>query len=437
MRAAIFLDRDGTLNHCFSGDGTTHPPATLAELALVDGVEDACARLRQAGYLLLVVTNQPDVRRGSQTAYRVEEINDHLVRTLHLDDVAGCYHDDRDGCECRKPKPGLILELADRHGVDLSRSFMVGDRGTDITAGRSAGCRTILVSDSEPDCGQDHRRPSLAAAADLILRSTASLASHPHRTHQRTNMTTGLGDLNVKLFADGADLLGMKKLYVDPLIRGFTTNPTLMCRAGVLDYETFAQEVLEAIPDRPVSFEVLSDDLDTMAEQARVIGSWSDSVYVKIPITNTSGEPTLRVVRELNDDGIKLNVTAIATLEQVVAVAPCLGSGTPAIVSVFAGRIADTGRDPMPIMAAAVSVLAPLPTVELLWASPRELLNIFQADQVGCDIITATADVLAKRHLIGKDLATYSLETVRMFFEDSRDLEITVPGALPVTTRRG
>ncbi|MDQ1427670.1 MAG: transaldolase, partial [Acidimicrobiaceae bacterium] len=168
---------------------------------------------------------------------------------------------------------------------------------------------------------------------------------------------------------------------------------------------------------------------------ARIIGAWSDNVFVKVPITTTSGEPTFPIVRDLNAEGVKLNVTALATLEQVAAVAPCLTSGAPAIVSVFAGRIADTGRDPMPIMAAAAAILAPLPTVELLWASPRELLNIFQADQVGCDIITATSDVLAKRHLIGKDLAAYSLETVRMFFVDAQDLGVTLPGIPAMTSR--
>jgi len=174
VTAAVFLDRDGTLNQCFGRDGTTHPPASLAELALVDGVEEACARLRVAGYLLLVVTNQPDVRRGSQSQARVEAINDRLVELLHLDGVGSCYHDDRDGCDCRKPKPGLIIGLAERHGVDVSRSFMVGDRCSDIAAGRSAGCQTVLIGDPEEvsDCGQDHRRSSLADAADLIVSRT-------------------------------------------------------------------------------------------------------------------------------------------------------------------------------------------------------------------------------------------------------------------------
>jgi transaldolase len=240
---------------------------------------------------------------------------------------------------------------------------------------------------------------------------------------------TKLDDLNIKLFADGADLAGMRKMYEDPLIKGFTTNPTLMRKAGVCDYETFARQVLAAIPDLPVSFEVLSDEPETMLDEALVIGSWADNVYVKVPITNSRGETTLPVVQRLNEAGVKVNVTAILTLEQVAGTAAALSGGTPAVVSVFAGRIADTGRDPVPLMTAAKALITHLPGVELLWASPRELLNIFHAEAAGCDIITATGDVLAKRHLIGKDLGQYSLETVRMFFEDSQGLDVCLARA--------
>jgi transaldolase len=238
--------------------------------------------------------------------------------------------------------------------------------------------------------------------------------------------TPDLSSLAVKLFADGADLATMRNLSEDPLIRGFTTNPTLMRKAGVHDYETFARAVLGAIPELPISFEVLSDDLSLMAGEGGVIGCWGENVYVKIPITNTLGETTVDVIAHLSESGVKVNVTAITTVDQVRQAADALRSDTPAIISVFAGRIADTGVDPMPIMAEAASVLRPLPWVELLWASPRELLNIFQAEAVGCHIITATIDILAKRHLVGKDLNQYSLETVRMFEEDSRGLGLTV-----------
>lgn len=419
VRPAVFLDRDGTLNRCFPGDGTTHPPAGLADLALVDDAAEACERLRDAGYLLLVVTNQPDVRRGLQTRARVEEINAHLLAALGLDGCAVCYHDDRDGCACRKPLPGLLLDLARRHDVDLGRSWMVGDRPADVEAGLAAGCRTVLVSEVEQDHGQHHRTTSLIAAADAIVNAS---------TFRETRMPTELSALTVKIFADGADLPDMAKMYRDPLIKGFTTNPTLMRKAGVRNYELFAREVLEIVPDRPVSFEVLSDGPDAMFEEALVIGAWADNVYVKIPITNSEGRSTIGVVRQLHQAGIKVNVTAVLTLEQVRAAAVCFNTSTPSIVSVFAGRIADTGRDPLPLMAEAASILHARPGVELLWASPRELLNVFHAEEAGCDIITATTDVLAKRHLVGKDLDEYSLETVRMFCEDSRGLDVTLGG---------
>lgn len=229
-----------------------------------------------------------------------------------------------------------------------------------------------------------------------------------------------VADLQVKIFGDGADLAGMLALYRQPFIKGFTTNPTLMQKAGIRDYRGFAQEVLSAIPDRPMSFEVFSDDFADMERQAREIATWGEHVYVKIPVTNTRSEPAYGLIRRLSESGIKLNVTAILTLEQVREVSAALGGRTPAVISVFAGRIADTGRDPVPLMRAAVELLAPHPNQELLWASPRELLNIFQGDAIGCHIITATNDVLNKLPLVGKDLTAYSLDTVKMFHDDAR-----------------
>ncbi len=228
-----------------------------------------------------------------------------------------------------------------------------------------------------------------------------------------------LADLHVKLFADGADKAGMLEMYHHPLIQGFTTNPTLMRKADILDYQAFALDIVRAIPDRPISFEVFSDDFGDMAHQARTIAQWGENVYVKIPVTNTWGESSVDLVRTLARAGVKLNVTALMTLDQVQHVSAALADGPPAFVSVFAGRIADTGRDPMPIMAAAVELLRMSPNVELIWASPRELLNIFQADSIGCHIITATNDILAKLRLVGKDLHEYSLETVQMFRDDA------------------
>lgn len=223
----------------------------------------------------------------------------------------------------------------------------------------------------------------------------------------------------VKIFADGADLQGILALHKNPLIKGFTTNPSLMRKAGIEDYEGFARQLVAAIPDRPISFEVFADDFDGMIAQGRVIASWGPNVNVKIPITTTKGTFTGPVIRTLANAGVSLNVTAIMTAGQVERVSECLAPNVPAIVSVFAGRVADTGRDPVPVMRASLRALARWPKAELLWASPRELLNIFQADKIGCHIITVSHDVLGKLPLIGKDLDEYSLETVKMFYRDA------------------
>ena len=235
-----------------------------------------------------------------------------------------------------------------------------------------------------------------------------------------TDMQPNLDSLRIKIFADGADRRAMVELCRNPRIKGFTTNPTLMRKDGVSDYERFAREVLDAIGDRPISFEVLSDDLDEMERQARKIVSWGENANVKIPITNTRRVSSVPLIRRLARDGIKLNVTGLTTLDQVSAAGEALAEGRAfSIVSLFGGRIADTGRDPVPMMTAAVQRLRPLAHVGLLWASPRELLNIFQADAVGCHIITVTADILKKLSLVGKDLDQYSLETVQMFRDDA------------------
>jgi transaldolase len=228
-----------------------------------------------------------------------------------------------------------------------------------------------------------------------------------------------LSELKVKIFADGADKAGMLEMYRNPLIRGFTTNPTLMRKAGVSDYRVFALDILQSIPDRPISLEVFSDEFAEMERQARDIATWGENVYVKIPVTNTRGESSIGLVRTLAEAGIKVNVTAMTALDQVRDVTAVLAEGPAAFVSVFAGRVADTGRDPVPLMAAAVELVRLHPNIELIWASPRELLNIFQADAIGCDIITATNDVLRKLDLVGKDLHEFSLDTVKMFRDDA------------------
>jgi transaldolase len=231
---------------------------------------------------------------------------------------------------------------------------------------------------------------------------------------------TSIARLRVKIFADLADLPSMRELARQPFVRGFTTNPTLMHKAGVDDYRRFGREVLAEVSDRPISFEVLSDELPEMEAQAREIATWGSNVYVKIPVTNTRGRPAHDVIRALSYSGVSVNVTAMLTLDQVRCTVDAVSGGAPALLSVFAGRIADTGRDPVPLMREAVGLLARAPNAELLWASPRELLNIFQADAIGCHVITVTPDILRKLPLVGKDLDELSLDTVRMFFEDGR-----------------
>ena len=231
---------------------------------------------------------------------------------------------------------------------------------------------------------------------------------------------TNAPNLTIKVFADGAELAAIATLSEQPLIKGFTTNPTLMRKAGVSDYRAFAHAVLGIVTDKPVSFEVFADDFDGMRDQALEIARWGSNVNVKIPVTNTKGVSAESLIRELAKRGVMLNVTAVFTLEQVKGVAAALDPGVPAIVSVFAGRIADTGRDPIPLMRAAKAALKDRPKAELLWASPRELLNVFHAQEAGADIITMTPDMLAKLKFVGKDLAEFSRETVEMFYRDAQ-----------------
>jgi transaldolase len=226
-------------------------------------------------------------------------------------------------------------------------------------------------------------------------------------------------DLKVKIFADGADKAGMLEMYKKPFVKGLTTNPTLMKKADITDYRAFCKDILTSINDKPLSFEVFSDDFSEMERQALEIASWGDNVYVKIPITNTKQETCYALVEKLANQKVKLNVTALMTLDQVRNVVAVLDPNIPSYVSVFAGRIADTGYDPVPLMTTAVEILKTAPAAELIWASPRELLNIFQADEIGCHVITVTNDILKKLSLVGYDLNEYSLDTVKMFYADA------------------
>jgi transaldolase len=232
--------------------------------------------------------------------------------------------------------------------------------------------------------------------------------------------TPSLKNLKVKIFADGADLATMTEMARRPYIAGLTTNPTLMRKAQITDYRAFARQVLAAITDKPISFEVFSDEFDQMHRQALEIASWGKNVFVKIPVTNTRSEPATELIASLAKAGVKVNVTALMTVEQVQHVSKALGNHGPSNISVFAGRIADTGHDPIPLMTQCLQIMRPHKNQELIWASPRELLNLFHADHIGCHIITVTGDILKKLDLIGKDLGAYSLDTVKMFYEDAK-----------------
>jgi transaldolase len=415
-RRAVFLDRDGVLNRAILRDSKPTPPSSVAEVEIVAGARTALEELAAAGFWLIVVTNQPDVARRAQSREKVEQINAFLKSELPLDEVRVCYHDDKDECGCRKPAPGMLRDAAREKGIALEQSYMIGDRWRDIEAGQRAGTRTVFID--------HHYRETRPARADVEVASLVEAAQWILSQEKGEHME--LTDLKVKIFADGADKEGMLEMYRQPWIKGFTTNPTLMRKAGISDYRGFARDIVRAIPDRPISFEVFSDDFAEMERQAHEIATWGDTVYVKIPITNTRRESSADLIRRLSHAGIKLNVTAMMTLEQVKQVAANVSPGVPCYVSVFAGRIADTGRDPLPLMTEAVKILRPLPKAELIWASPRELLNIIQADQIGCHIITVTNDILKKVKQIGYDLGQYSLDTVKMFYEDAQKAGFTL-----------
>ena len=261
---------------------------------------------------------------------------------------------------------------------------------------------------------------------ELQINATKWESTAEYKAKPRSKQSTTIHEFDVKIFADGAEIGGMLEMYKNPLISGFTTNPTLMKKAGITDYALFAKEVLTLIKDKPISFEVFSDDFREMEQQALTIASWGENVYVKIPVTNTRGESSVALVKRLTEAGVKVNVTAIMTLAQVQEVLPALKNTPGAYVSIFAGRIADTGLDPLPIMKQAMKMLLDYPNVELIWASPRELLNIIQADDIGCHVITVTNDILKKLVTLGKDLNEYSLDTVKMFFNDATSAGFTL-----------
>jgi transaldolase len=413
-KRAVFLDRDGVLVVPEMRDGRSYAPRSIGEFSIYPDAAESLARLKAAGYLLVVVTNQPDIGNGLVSVDVVNEMHRMMAQALPIDRIEVCPHSQSEACNCRKPKPQMLVSAARHCEIDLAGSVMIGDRSSDIEAGRAAGCRTVLIELDHPrqmkPGAADYTVRSLAEATDVIL---SAMPSDPGTAIRAVD------ELKVKIFADGADLDGILAMARLSHIKGFTTNPTLMRRAGITNYEDFARRLLEQITQHPVSFEVFADDFPGMIAQARAIASWGKNVNVKVPVMTTKGEFTGFVLRTLAAEGIELNVTAIMTPDQVKAVAEALDDEVPAIVSVFAGRVADTGIDPLPLMRACKAILAVRPKAQLLWASPREVLNIFQADDIGCHIITCTNDMIAKLGLAGKDLLDYSRETVQMFYRDA------------------
>lgn len=387
--------------------------------------------MKAAGFLLVVVTNQPDVGRGTQTQATVEEMHRALRLAIpFLDQIEVCYHGGTGygtECDCRKPKPGMILRAAQDLSIDLETSYLIGDRWRDIDGARAAGCRSIFIDWHYAESlsqAPDLIVANFRAAVEAVLRETSVAVSS---RDANLPMNYDLADLPIKIFADGADLEGIIDLYRKPYIKGLTTNPTLMRKVGITDYETFARSVLEAVQTKPISFEVFSDDFPQMRRQALKIRDWQDNVYVKIPVTNTKGESAVELIKDLAAEGVKMNVTALLTLHQVETVARALSPNIPAVVSVFAGRIADTGVDPTPIMKESLQLLQDLPEAELLWASVREVLNVYQAAACGCDIVTVPHDILKKTvALAHMDLTELSLDTVRMFHRDAEAASFTL-----------
>jgi len=321
----------------------------------------------------------------------------------------------------RNVSPNIVAALDYAKSAGATILGIVGRDGG-YTARMADAC--IIIPIVHPDRTTPHTEAFQAIIWHLLV-------SHPALQRKGTrwesiakpamerSFVKSLSDLKIKLFADSADKAQILEAHAHPLVRGFTTNPTLMRTAGVQDYEAFAREILGIIKDRPISFEVFSDDFSEMERQARKIALWGSNVFVKIPVMNTQRQSSLELAKKLSHSGVKINVTAVLTLDQVESAAAAVAGGAPSVISVFAGRIADTGRDPVPLMSTAAKIVSEYSDIELLWASPRELLNIFQADDAGCHIITVPQSILAKLDVVGKNLNDYSLETVQMFHNDA------------------
>lgn len=424
MPKAIFLDRDGVINRLVYNPNSSQyeSPHFEKEVELYPGVLPALKQLKDRGYLLFLISNQPSFAKGKTSLENIQAIHERIHKHLldfgvEFTEYFYCYHHPQGiiseyayDCQCRKPKPYFLLQAKDKYCLNMADSWMIGDCDLDIQCGLSAGVKTIAISEEK----SKQRRGSVKAhfCANNLMEAVEAIFK------QEKRMGKPLEGLKIKIFADGADISAMKRAYQEGIVKGFTTNPVLMRKANIIDYEKFAHEALREIPDLPISFEVLSDDFSSMEREARKISSWGRNVNVKIPITNTKGESSIPLIHKLSLDGLFLNITAILTVEQMKEIAEAISPKAKTIVSVFAGRIADTGRDPMPYIKKGVELLKANPHAELLWASSRELLNIFQAEACGCRIITVTDDILNKIPMVGKELDILSLETVDLFYKN-------------------
>lgn len=418
-RPLILLDRDGVLNKMViePEHGVADSPLHPSQVVLMAGVAEALARLTEAGYGLVVVSNQPAAAKGKTSRENLEAVHARVIaqacaRGARILGSHVCWHRAEDDCSCRKPAVGLLQAALQAHPEHArAGAWMVGDGLTDVQAGRTLGLHTAFIGKMFcAACKQlddtvgpaDHIAPHLPAFVDHLLGTAA------------TPVGPLASALRVRVFADGADLVTLRRRAADPRIAGFTTNPSLARKAGVNGYERFAREALAVAEGRPLSIEVVADDADTIAAQARRIHGWGDNAYVKIPVTTSRGEPLWPLAGRLSQEGVKINLTALLPLWQVAQAAEVFRGGAPSIVSVLAGRVADAGIDPVGHMRAARAICrAADPAIELLWASPREVYNVVQADHIGVDIITLTDDLLCKLHLLGGDLDAVSLDTVR------------------------
>ena len=438
----IVLDRDGVLNKLLIDPehGTIDSPLYPSQVEILEGVPEILARLTQAGYGLTIATNQPAFAKGKTTRKNLEDVHAKIVLLLEAQGARIlsshiCFHRSEDRCGCRKPRTGLLEDAFRLHSAfDPKSSWMVGDGITDIQAGEAYGLKTAFVGPKKPDIikmfHEIQTRP-LFWAADIIefgeyLLSTPNNLTRNIDMQENTQRDYPFAS-KIKIYSDGADLASMVEMAANPKIQGMTTNPTLMKKAKISDYRNFCQDALAKIKTKPISFEVFADDFDNMRRQALEIASWGSNVYVKIPIMNSEGMSSLELIQDLSHKEVKLNVTAILSLNQVSQTCIALKGGAPSIVSVFAGRIADTGRNPFPMMQKALEICQYTDkNIELLWASTREVLNIVQAEQAGCHIITVPPDLIKKMAFFDKDLELLSLETVQMFKNDADSAGFTL-----------